>query len=205
MTSEPPEKRIGTLRPLLLLLAAMVLAAAFLTACGGDSDEDTGLGNAATAPDFSKAIDKAPPEIAALYEGDGELVDGGIDAYEAQLAELEGHPVVVNKWASWCNPCREEFPYFQEQVAERGDEVAFMGINAKDVDAAAETFLRDNPLPYLNFTDPDESLSAELSAAPAVPVTLFYNAAGEKTYMHSGPYESADALAADIDKYAVDG
>ena len=61
---------------------------------------------------------------------------------------------------------RDDQPPVAMKPAERGDEVAFFGINSKDDDAAAETFLRDHPLPYLNFTDPDESLSVEVGAAP---------------------------------------
>ncbi len=93
----------------------------------------------------------------------------------------------------------------QDAVAKRGDQVAFIGINATDTDAAAQTFLRDHPVPYLSFTDPDEQLSTSLGAAPGQPITIFYNAAGEKTYVHSGPYASEGALDADIDKYAVNG
>ena len=205
MTTSPPKTRSSAHRKALVAALLLLLATALLGACGGDSTDEIDPGNAADAPDFSKAIEQAPPEIAALYEGDGRLDDGGIDAYEAQLAELEGHPVVVNKWASWCGPCRVEFPFFQDQVADRGDEVAFFGINSKDDDAAAETFLRGHPLPYVNFTDPDESLSVEVGAAPGVPVTVFYNAAGEKTYTHAGPYYSEEELAADIDEFAVNG
>jgi thiol-disulfide isomerase/thioredoxin len=182
---------------------ALLIVALVLGACGSSNEDSVDPGT--DPPDFSKAVDAAPAALAPLYAGDGALVGGGEDAYEAQLAKLEGHPVVVNKWASWCAPCRVEFPFFQEQAAKRADEVAFMGIDAKDTDAAAETFIRDHPIPYLSFTDPDEALSASIGAVPSVPWTIFYNADGEKTYAHAGGYESEDALAADIDKYAVDG
>jgi len=180
-----------------------LLVAALLAGCGGSNEDSVDPGT--DPPDYSKAVDAAPKALAPLYEGDGELVDGGEDAYNAQLAELEGYPVVVNKWASWCGPCRVEFPYFQNQVADRGDEVAFMGIDADDTDPAAETFLSEHPVPYLSYTDPDLALSSSIGAAPGQPMTIFYNADGDKTYIHSGPYASEDDLAADIDKYAVNG
>ena len=183
----------------LLALVAMLL----LSACGSSNEDSVDPGT--DPPDFSKAVDAAPKALAPLYADGGALVGGGEDAYNAQLAELEGYPVVVNKWASWCAPCRVEFPYFQDQAAERANKIGFMGINAADTDPAAETFLRDHPVPYLSFTDPDEALSASVGAVPGQPMTIFYNAAGEKTYVHPGPYESEDALAADIDKYAVNG
>jgi len=203
MTTSPRNsRRKRHSAPFVVALVAL-LAALLLGACGSSNEDSVDPGT--DPPDFSKAVDAAPKALAPLYADGGALVGGGEDAYNAQLAELEGYPVVVNKWASWCGPCRVEFPYFQEQAAERANKVAFMGIDAKDSDAAAETFLRDHPIPYLSFTDPDEALSASIAAAPSVPWTIFYNSDGEKTYAHAGPYESEDALAADIDKYAVNG
>jgi cytochrome c biogenesis protein CcmG/thiol:disulfide interchange protein DsbE len=193
-------------KPLLagLGVALAVLAAALLlAACGSNNDDSIDPGT--DPPDFSKAVDGAPKALAPLYADGASLDGGGQDAYEAQLAELQGYPVVVNKWASWCGPCRVEFPFFQDQAAERANKVAFMGIDAGDTDPAAETFRRDHPIPYKSYTDPNQDLSNSIGASFGQPVTIFYNAAGDKTYMHSGPYESEDALAADIDKYAVNG
>ncbi len=195
-----PSKR--SVAALAVALAALVLLAGCGSSNGGGAGDP---GSAADAPDFSKVAKDAPKQLAPLYADGGKLVGGGKDAYDSQLAELKGYPVVVNKWASWCGPCREEVPYLQSAVAKRGDKVAFMGIDANDTDAAAQTYIRDHPIPYLSFTDANESLSDSLGAAPGQPITIFYNSAGDKTYMHSGPYASLADLNADIDKYAVNG
>ena len=77
--------------------------------------------------------------------------------------------MVVNKWASWCGPCRFEFPFFQEVAAERGDEVAFIGIDSDDSEDAARTFLDEFPVPYPSFSDPDEEIARALDAPASSP------------------------------------
>jgi cytochrome c biogenesis protein CcmG, thiol:disulfide interchange protein DsbE len=186
----------------ILALAAASFAAAAVAACGSGDDVDPG--NAADAPDFSAAVAAAPGPLAELYANGDALLDGGVEGYEAQLAELEGYPVVVNKWASWCGPCREEFPYLQQQAADRADEIAFLGINSEDSTDAATTFLRDHPLPYPSFADSDGKIAASIDALE-FPATAFYDADGELTYLHRGVYASEEDLSADIERHALGG
>src|SRR5918992_1141239 len=88
-----------------------------------------------------RALAGAPAPLAELHAQANELLDGGADAFRRRLTRLRGHPVVVNKWASWCAPCREEFPFLQRQSVERGREVAFIGVDSDDNDEAARRFL----------------------------------------------------------------
>jgi thiol-disulfide isomerase/thioredoxin len=188
-----------------LPIALLALLAAFLVGGCGSDDSEIDPGNAADAPDYTKMTESAPPKLAGVYAAGGSLIEGGEDAYRDQIEALNGYPIVINKWASWCGPCREEFPYFQQESAHRGDEVAFLGINANDSNDAAETFLRDHPVPYPSFSDPDEAIANAEGASPEFPSTIFYDADGEKTFVHRGLYTSREDLAADIDRYAVNG
>lgn len=182
----------------IVTVVAAAAAAGALAACG--SSDST-----SPAPDYSAAIDKAPPPLAKLYANGDEVISGGEQAYDSTIAAVAGHPVVVNNWASWCMPCREEFPYFQRQAAEHLDEVAFLGVDSEDTESAAETFLKDNPLPYPSIEAPGKGDFGEWVDTSLVgyPNTLFYDRDGELVYTHQGPYSSEDDLAADIDRYAL--
>lgn len=182
------------------MLASTALA---LSACGTEEDAaDPGAATPESATaDYGRALADAPPALAELYAEGDTILAGGLDAYEAQLASLRGHPVVVNKWASWCGPCRFEFPFFQSQAAKRGDEVAFLGVDSNDSEDAASTFLEDYPVPYPSFSDPNEQIARAIGA-DFFPSTVFYDEGGEVVFTKIGPYENERDLAADIERYA---
>jgi thiol-disulfide isomerase/thioredoxin len=143
----------------------------------------------------------SPPPLAALHEQSGRLLEGGVPAFEKRLAALEGTPVVINKWASWCNPCRAEFPVFQQLATERGREIAFLGVNSGDSTEPARKFLAEYPVPFPSYLDPGEKIAREIRAPANYPVTVFVDARGETAFIHQGGYTSAGALEADVDRY----
>jgi thiol-disulfide isomerase/thioredoxin len=190
-------------RKYLLVALTVVAVAAAVTAlalaAGGDDGEN---GSALGTTDFDAALEGAPPELAAIHEQENELLPGGPEAFDARLRDLRGFPIVVNKWASWCGPCRAEFPYFQSQAAKQGKKVAFLGINSNDGEDSASDFLAEFPVPYPSYLDPDLKIADELEGALAFPATAFYDSSGELVYVRNGPYDSDAALAADIERYA---
>jgi thiol-disulfide isomerase/thioredoxin len=177
-----------------LLLAGALAAVA---GCGSSGPEG------GEPPDYARALAGAPAPLAALHRQANELLPGGIDAYEKRIAALRGYPVVVNVWASWCGPCRFEFPTLQRLSARYGKRVAFLGVDSQDSDAAAATFLRDTPVPYPSYTDPDEAIADSLGASLGLPDTAFYDRAGRLVYLKQGPYSEHAELEADIRRYAL--
>ncbi|MCP9490374.1 MAG: TlpA family protein disulfide reductase [Solirubrobacteraceae bacterium MAG38_C4-C5] len=165
----------------------------------------------ATPRDAGAALDEqqaavagAAEPLAGLYAQPSELLEGGAQALEARLAELEdaGVPVVVNKWASWCAPCRYEVPFFQEAVVRYGDRVAFLGLNAADEPAPAQGFLDEFPVAYPSYVDPRESLARDIGAGRGFPVTVFLDGEGGR-YVAQGAYATPARLAEDIERYAL--
>jgi thiol-disulfide isomerase/thioredoxin len=187
----------------LMLLGAVALVVVIvigLTQAGGSS----GPGSAGSGFDLAQAqreLEGAPAPLAALHAQANELLGGGPAALEARLRELRGHPVVINKWASWCGPCRAELPLLQEVSTDRGKEIAFLGVNARDKRPAAERFAARYPVPYPSYEDPDEKIARALKAPSNFPVTLFVDAQGETVFTHQGGYRSAADLRADIDEH----
>jgi cytochrome c biogenesis protein CcmG, thiol:disulfide interchange protein DsbE len=180
------------------LVAVLVIG---LTQAGSKSS-----GGAATAPGFDLGAAKrklaaAPKPLAALYGEADQLLGGGRKAFDARLRTLRGHPVVVNKWASWCSPCRAEFPIFQHVAATRGTTTAFMGVNAGDKAPAARKFLAARPLPFPSYEDPDEAISRALEVPANYPSTVFIDARGKRVFTHTGQYVSTQQLTTDIDRY----
>ena len=184
------------------VFVTVLLACAVGVGCGSGTEPDAVAG---LADDYAEALQVAPRQIADLYASGDALLDGGEATYQQALAETEGYPLVVNNWASWCGPCRTEFPFFQELAVEEIERVAFLGVVSEDSEAAAEAFLRDNPLPYPSITDPEGDLARWIdSPLIGYPNTLFYDRRGELVFVKQGPYESEEALASDIGRYALD-
>ncbi|MBA3378293.1 MAG: TlpA family protein disulfide reductase [Chloroflexia bacterium] len=120
----------GTRTPWFLggLLVLVVVVIGFVGFLNGRDEEDSGIPE--MAPDFELML---------------------FDGSTFRLAEHRGQVVVLNFWASWCEPCREEMPALQQAADEAGDEVVFVGIGAKtdredDARAFAEEFAITYPV-----------------------------------------------------------
>lgn len=184
----------------LLAVCALALAGLLGNGCGGSAGGDYG----GPPPDYAKALAGSPPPLAALHKQANDLLDGGASAYEKRIADLRGYPVVVNLWASWCVPCRQEFPVLQKLSARYGKRVAFLGVDSEDSDDAAATFLREEPVPYPSYTDPDKEIFNAVGDI-GFPNTAFYDRSGELVYVKPGPYREDSELEADVRRYALQG
>jgi cytochrome c biogenesis protein CcmG/thiol:disulfide interchange protein DsbE len=183
-------------------LAAAVLAALAVivptAGCGNANSSSTASREPAcnSFPRDSKAA------LAKLSQQSGEIFDCGVSGFKRQLEALRGYPVVVNKWASWCGPCRFEFPFFRRLAAEHAGKVAFLAVDAEDSKSDARKFLKKFPVPYPSFFDPDSKVATVFRGQRVFPTTAYYDSKGELVLTKQGGYSSQDALENDIARYA---
>ena len=94
------------------------------------------------------------------------------------LADLKGKLVVINFWASWCDPCKQEAPLLQAQWQRaKAQGVVFIGIDFQDGQSAALSFVQQNDLTYTNVVDPNGSTGINYGVT-GVPETFFIDRHG---------------------------
>jgi cytochrome c biogenesis protein CcmG, thiol:disulfide interchange protein DsbE len=128
--------------------------------------------------------DEAPAFSATQLDGDGELA----------LAELRGKPVVLNFWASWCEPCVDEAPMLRRAHREYGERVEFVGIDIRDDKDDAQEFVTEYGLDYEHVRDEDLSIYDDYGLT-GQPETFFIDAGGTIVDHVNGPLFEEDLRA----------
>jgi cytochrome oxidase Cu insertion factor (SCO1/SenC/PrrC family)/thiol-disulfide isomerase/thioredoxin len=141
----------------------------------------------------------SPGALNALHAQAARLL-GSDAALQQRLRSLRGYPVVVNAWASWCVPCRTEFPLFAAASARFGRRVAFLGVNVNDSATDARSFLAAHPVSYPSYGGSTASLSW-LAQIEGMPTTVYLSRTGRVSAVHTGQYQTEGALADDIERY----
>lgn len=116
----------------------------------------------------------------------------GFDGRKVTLSELRGQVVIINFWASWCLPCREEAAYLEQTWRKYKDQgVVFIGVDYVDTEKEALAYIQEFDITYINGPD----LGTEISDAyniKGVPETFFVSKSGELRGMHIGPLKAPE-------------
>ena len=175
-----------TRRPAVLLTLFLTLLASGCGRADGDtaSSSPTPAANATAAPGLPTAVNELPTTDVA--------------GFNALMDELVGTPVVVNVWASWCEPCKAETPLLV-RAAEDHPEVQFLGVDVKDSRGGATSFLGTFGVTYPSLFDPPGAIQTELGML-GPPATFFYDASGRQVFRSLGllSQEALDAGLAQI-------
>ena len=116
----------------------------------------------------------------------------GFDGRTVTLSELRGQVVVINFWASWCEPCREEAAYLEQTWRKYKDQgVVFLGVDYVDTEKAALAYIEEFDITYINGPDL-KTLISDAYNIQGVPETFFIAKNGEVRGMHVGPIFSPD-------------
>jgi thiol-disulfide isomerase/thioredoxin len=161
-----------TSRRLLTLIAGLAL----LASCGGEPAQDPPAGtvpahNATEAPLLPMYADVLPA--------------ADPDAFQRLLSQLEGTPVVVNFWGSWCPPCREEMPRLVAAHHEFGERVQFLGVDILDSRADARAFMDEFGMTFPSVFDVSDAIKTSLGQF-GQPVTVFFEADGTFSFAYTG-------------------
>jgi len=138
-------------------------------------DDGLAQGKATTAPGFSLAL-LQPGDPGAVL---GPKLKAAVSDGRVSLPELRGTAVVLNFWASWCDPCRTEAPRLERGWrAARARGVAYLGLNMQDLTDDSRAFLREFHIDYLNVRDPGNSIARRYGVT-GLPETFFIGTQGQ--------------------------
>ncbi len=191
--------------------AAGLLAALLLAGCSSGSTAHPGAAKIdVDTPELREM--KADAGVEPCPTGDGEPVDGGLPQVtlpcfgggdDVELSSLRG-PVVVNLWASWCGPCRDEMPILQQFHERHGDEVPVLGVDYQDrqVTGAME-LVQETGVTYPLLADPQSVLdgATPFPRLQGLPFLAFVDADGRVVHQEFVILESEQQLVDLVDEH----
>lgn len=115
--------------------------------------------------------------------GDFELTQ--LDGEKVRLSDFRETPVVINFWASWCEPCKKEMPVFEAVYSEQPEEFVILAVNPDEGRDTAEKFAGSLGLTFPILLDENQDMQKQLMVR-GLPTTFFVDAEGVLRAQHVG-------------------
>ena len=146
----------------------ILLLTFFILSCGGQENDGSGEKTVNSQISF---------ELPSIKDGE-----------QFTFENFRGKPTVINFWASWCDPCREEMPFLQQTWEEKGKSgINIVGINVMDSEEEALDVLEEFGITYTNLYDRSGDLSSKLGVL-GLPATVFIDENGKIKKKYFGPF-----------------
>lgn len=203
-------RRAGVLAAVpLLLIGACATAPEAPSGGGGAATGPVVTGVDVDTPALRRAKREAGVEQCPTTDPKAKPVAGGLPDVElaclgggppVRLSALRG-PLVVNLWAQWCGPCREELPIYQELHKRAGDRLQVLGIDYQDTQpGAALDLIRQTGVTYPLLADPDATVRVPFRTR-ALPGIVLVDAQGRVTHLEYTAFRSYGELRAMVKQY----
>jgi peroxiredoxin len=164
-----PDARSCFLVLALIAGAALITAGVLLSVASGSGTNAQPVRSPAAASQERPAPDFTLPDL---------------NGAQVSLAQFRGRPVVINFWATWCPPCRDEIPRLVEAYQREKDGVVFIAISDEPANVVGP-FVKENAIPYVNLLDSGDRVSS-VYGIKALPTTLFISRDGEIEVYYTG-------------------
>lgn len=164
------------------------LVALMVVGCGAANDEQPQSSGSDTFADSASSTEPAD-EVADVEVADVEVATDftmkTLTGEEVTLSSLNGQIVLVNFWATWCVPCREEMPYFQALADEHSDGLVVLGVNMREEAERIQPFIDEMGLTFPILLDPPNELISEHNVR-GLPVSYVVGPEGTVVYRRIG-------------------
>lgn len=209
----PGRRPMVAARGRVVALAAAVVLAGLLGACDANDGQDrppapTPVAAEAGAPPFADCATLAAPPAKASADAPATKAPSALPAVtldcvtggaSVPVQSLRG-PAVVNLWATWCPPCREELPVFQQLADQAGDRVHVVGIDTRDDRGEAIRLADRLGVSFPTLADPNQLVLRAVGAI-GLPVTLFVDRGGQVRHVYNGKALDGPRLSALLEQH----
>ncbi len=158
-------------RVVLLICVCVALAA-----CGSEPAAALPPGAPANIAPVSRLLDTRAEAVEGQPAPDFSFTMA--DGSTTRLSDLRGKKVVLNFWATWCTPCREEMPDLQAASAANPDDLVIIGVNKGEDPTLIPGFIQEIPVSFPLVADVDGDIALAYGVVSGIPQTFFINSDG---------------------------